>query len=505
MKNQPALKTALILVAGIITGNTFQVSFSILLLICMSLTLLTTILFILKKHGLFFESLLILSILSFGWLRLQQVAYHHPSNHISHFLNLNQKLTIQGILTKDPEEKPNYIECILQTEKVNLHDTTYSINGTVQVSIYIQIPYRLQYGDVVIVSGQLQQPKDQRNPGGFDYRAYLSRKNIYGIIRINDPDQIQHTGLQKGRFFLREIIYPMRRFIIETVNKTTQGQNRFLLYALLIGEQGMISPEIRDSFEKTGVIHVLAVSGFNVGFVRLIFMTIFGLLKLPYPIRVILTVLGLILYALLTEMKAPVSRATIMATVYLIGTLIERRSDPFNVIGVAALTILLLNPQELFDIGFQLSFISVAAILYFYKKLSAFPLILKISQQMKHKPICSYCLSILLVSLSAQIGTIPLTVYYFNQIPLLALITNIFAIPVVGLNVILGFTTVITALISSWIAEIYGTLNEAILSIYTYVISWFGNLPFSHMYVPTPNIFHLLIYFSLILLLIHIK
>ncbi len=505
MKNQPALKTTLILIAGIVTGNIFQVSFSILLLICMSLTLLTIILFILKKHGSFFELFLILSILFLGWFRFQQAAYHHPSNHISHFLNLNQQLTIEGILTKDPEEKPNYTECILQTEKLTLQDTTISINGLVQLSIYDTTLHQMQYGDVIIVNGQLRQPKDQRNPGGFDYRAYLTRKNIYGIIRINNPGQIQHTGLQKGHFLLRKIIYPMRRFIIESINKTTQGQNRFLLYALLIGEQGMISPEIRDSFQKTGVIHILAVSGSNVGFVLLILMTIFGLLKLPYPIRVFLTVLGLILYALLTEMKSPVSRATIMAIIYLVGTLIERRSDPFNVIGVGALTILLLNPQELFDVGFQLSFTSVMAIIYFYKKLIVLPWILKISQHIKQRPICFYCLSIFLVSLSAQIGTIPLTIYYFNQIPLLALITNIFAIPVVGLIVTLGFTTVITSLISSWAATIYGTLNETILSAYTAVISWFGNLPFSHMYVPTPNILHLLIYFSFILLLIHIK
>lgn len=505
MSNQPALKTALILMAGIYSGHIFQVTLPALLISCLSLTLLTGLLYILKRQSLLFELLLILSLVSAGGLRYQQVTRYDPPNHIRHLLDFNRPMTIKGILIKDPEGKSNHTECILRSEKWILPDTAYSIRGDVLIAIYTQIPHPFQYGDEIQVTGQLRLPSDQRNPGGFDYRAYLRRKNIFGIVQIYQAGQMQWSGLQKGNSFLREIIYPIRRLMIETINQTTREPYRSLLQALLVGERGTISPEIRESFAKAGVIHVLAVSGLHVGFILLILITLFGLFRLPYPVRVLLTIGGLIFYAFLTEMRAPVNRATIMATVYLIGTLIERRSNPFNTIGVAALIILFLRPQELFDIGFQLSFTAVISIVYFYTKLSALPVISTINQKLKNKPMGSYCLPLFLVSLSAQLGTIPLTAYYFNRIPFLSLIVNLFAIPIVGLIVALGFTTLMTALINPWVAMIYGTLNETILSIYTAIIGWIGNLPFSHMVVPTPDISHWLVYFSLVLFLIHIQ
>ncbi len=504
MKNLPALKSVLILVAGIYVGHMVQIRIWIILIFCTALTLLTMIFLIQKREGLFLEGLLILSLASLGCMRYQQMIQTDPQNHIRYLPNLDQSLTIQGFLKTDPEQKSNSIEWILNSEKLILPDTTFSITGTLLVSMDTEIPYELQYSDVVQITGECQLPKDQRNPGGFDYRAYLARKKIYRIMRIDRVDQIQNMERKKGHFFLRKIIYPIRRFIIERVDRTTEEPNRSLLKALLVGERGTIPSEVRESFEKAGVIHVLAVSGLHVGFVLFILMIVLRLFRLIYPVRVLLTILGLIVYALITEMRAPITRATIMAITYLIGTLIERESDPFNIIGIAGFIVLLSNPQALFDIGFQLSFTAVISIVYFYKKLRSFPWILKINQHLSHRLIGSYVLTLFLVSLSAQMGTIPLTAYYFNRIPILSLIVNLFAIPLVGLIVALGLTTVIIGLISPWAATIYGTLNETVMSIYTTVIAWIGHLPFSHIFVPTPNLFHLLVYFSFVLLLIYI-
>ncbi len=503
MKNQPALKSVLILIAGIYSGHIVQIPVWTILIFCTISSLLTMILLIQKREDLFLECLLALSLVSLGCMRYRQVTQNGPLNHIRFLQPSNQPLTIQGFLKTDPEEKSNTVEWILNSEALVLSDTTLSIRGTVLVVLYTEIPHLLHYGDVVQITGECQLPNDQRNPGGFDYRKYLIRKNIYRIMRINKADQIQPMGIKKGNFLLREIIYPMRRYIIERVNRTTEEPNRSLLKALLVGERGTISSEVRDSFEKAGVIHVLAVSGLHVGFVLFILMTVLRLFRLVYPVRVLLTIGGLIIYALITEMRSPITRATVMAITYLIGTLIERRTDPFNIIGIAGFIVLLIHPQELFDIGFQLSFTAVISIVYFYKKLSAFPWIFKINQQLSQNPIGSYGLNLFLVSLSAQIGTMPLTAYYFNRIPLLSMIVNLFAIPLVGLIVALGFTTLIIGLISSWAATIYGTLNEVVMSIYTSTIAWIGHLPFSHIFVPTLNLFHLLLYFSFVLLLTH--
>jgi len=503
--NQPALKAVLILSIGIIVGRFLSVPFSAVLSCSAFLTILTFILFFTKRHKSLLQLSLTLSLISIGLLRYQQMTHLFPENHTVHYLNLPQTLTLQGYLTKDPTEKPGRVELIVEAESLTLRDTLLSTCGKLLVSLY-QDPYPpLRYGDEITITGQLQRPRGLRNPGGFDYREYLQRKNIRAIFRIEKNVEIQPTGTQKGNLLLRKIVYPARRFAIKTIDKTTSGQSRSLLRALLMGERGTVSPEVRDSFAKAGIIHVLAVSGLHVGFVLLILTTIFGLLRLPYPARVLLTILGLIFYALLTEAKAPVVRATTMASIYLIGTLIERRTNPFNVIGVAALGILLFKPQDLFDVGFQLSFTAVLSIVYFYQKLNALPFVLRIHQGMANNPVGKYLMPVFLVSLSAQIGTLPLTAFYFNRIPLLSIAVNILAIPLVGLIVALGFVTLLSSLFSLWVAAAYGALNQVLLTALTTATAWIGALPVSHITPPTPHLMHVLVYFFLLLFLVNIQ
>lgn len=505
MKNRPALKATLILATGIIAARYLRVPFPALLAISIILAALSSILFLTKRSNTLLQTFLVLALMSMGFLRYYQHTDLFPQNHITHHLNFPNPITLRGFLIKDPIEKPGRVELILESELLTRQDTVFSTHGKVLISVYQGDPISLHYGEEIVITGLLQSPKGLRNPGGFDYRAYLGRKNIYGILKIERTTQIKSTGRQKGCFFLRKIVYPARRFAIRTINRTTSGENRSILRALIVGEKGVVSPEVRDQFARAGVIHVLAVSGLHVGFVLLILTTIFCLFRIPFPARVILTILGLIFYALLTEAKAPVVRATTMASIYLIGTLVEKRTDPFNVIGVASLGILFFRPKDLFDVGFQLSFAAVLSIVYFYQKLTSLPAVLKLSQNLAKNTVGQYILTILFVSFSAQIGTIPLTAVYFNRVPILSLITNIFAIPLVGIIVALGFTTLISGLISSWLSAVYGALNHELLSVFIRAVTWVGARPFSHITLPTPDISHIIPYFLFLLFLFNLQ
>ncbi len=504
MKNQPALKAALLLSLGILASRFEHVPFHVVWIAVSLMLLCLLLLFYGKKTGPIFQILLLLSVFLLGVLREYQRAHLFPPDHILHFVPSEAPIHIRGFLLKDPVDKNQRTEFLVDVDSICIGNREIKSCGGILVSSYSDLPVSLKYGDEITVFGSLERPAGQRNPGGFDYRAYLERKGIYAVLRIKGSFAIQGTGNKKGNWILRKWIYPARRYILRVINRTTAGQSRALLKALIIGERGEVFPEVRDDFAKAGVIHVLAVSGLHVGFVVMIFLTIFGLFRFPYLVRILLTIAGLIFYVLLTEAKAPVARASIMCGLYLFGTLFERRPDPFNIMGLAGLVLLLINPLDLFDLGFQLSFAAVFSIVFFYQKINALPFIVKIKNNLTKYSIGRYILPAFLVSLSAQLGTLPLIAVYFNRIPLLALVINLIAVPAAGLIVALGFTSIIFSLFSFWIASVYGALNQEIIRLFIGLIHWFGKLPFSYIEIPSPGMILIMLYFSFLLLLLQI-
>jgi len=505
MKNRPALKAVLILMAGIMGERFLNVPFLPLLIITSAFCLLALGGFLLKKGDTFVQLLLMLSLASLGMLRYAQSVRLLPANHVLVHAGNPESVTIRGHLLKDPVERPNRGELIVESSEVTVGSKRIPTRGKILITAYNKLPINLQYGDVITATGFLRRPKGQRNPGGFDYRAYLARHHIHALLRVSESNDITLTGTRKGNLILRHVVYPARRHMLQTIDKTTFGPGRAVLRTLIVGDRQWMTPELRDRFARAGIVHLLAVSGLHVGFVLLILTAIAGLLRLPHSSRVVLILLGLLFYALLTEAKDPVIRASIMAGVYLMGTLLERRTNALNTLSVAALVILLIRPQDLFDVGFQLSFAAVVSIVYGYQKLRAQPWVIKWHQRLPRHAVANHAITLVLVSLCAQIGIIPLAVYYFNRIPLLSVLVNVFAIPIVWLIAALGFTSILFGIVSPWLAAVYGILNHEIIALFIKAVTWIGGLPFSEVSIPTPHLLHILTYFFFILLLIHMR
>lgn len=504
MKNQPALKFALILSFGILIAKYLPMPLPLIYSICVMACLLGFLFMLKRTHSSISQYFLILSLFLLGMIRFNQAGGYLPKNHFIHHIRADQTAAVLGTLIKDPVQKKDRLDLLLEIDTITTSDTSMNVKGRLLSTVDTD-EQNLSYGQRIRLTGTFIYPNGRRNPGGFDYRAYLARKNIHALFKCENAGELKILEHRRGNPLLRCVIYPARRFILQTLEKSSFGQSRAILQALLVGEKTALSPEVRDDFAKAGVIHLLAVSGLHVGFVLLIFMTIFGLFRLPYPIQVVLTILGLLFYTLLTEGKAPVLRATIMASTYLVGTLIERKTNPFNIIGLAGIIILFINPRTLFDVGFQLSFTAVISILFFYRKLTELPMISRALQTYARHPLIKSVLTILLVSLSAQIGTAPFTAIYFNRVPFLSLLVNIVAIPLIGVVISLGFATILASLVNLWVGQIYGTLNHEILSIFVKWIHSIGSAPFSYIYLPTPGLLQVVAYFSLILFLFHLN
>ncbi len=492
MTNQPAFKAALVFACGILLGrfSPLPTPFPPAVFLCLFIVL--AFLMRKKKNSAALQSAAVLMLLLSAFLRYRQVSAFLPAGHIARHLTGRGWVELKSFLVKDPVQKAGRVELLVEALAVrgNPDDSLWTeATGKVLVPFYEPGPCPLRYGDEIMLRGRLERPRPRSNPGGFDYRAYLERRGIHAILKSFDPlKDVQGTGPVRGSPFMRKAVYPVRRSILRTVSRTCDAETGPVLRALLVGDQGSIPDDVREGFSRAGAVHILSVSGSHAGFVLLILTTAFGLFRIPQPFRTFLTLAGLGFYCLLAEANAPVVRATLMASVVLLGRLSEKKTNPFNVIGFSALACLAWAPRDLFDVNFQLSYASVLSIVFFYQKLKSIVWMQRVEKALN--PAAGRLVyEAVLVSTAAQIGTIPLIAFYFNQIPLLSAFANLAAIPLSGLIVALGVTSCLFAPLCFSAAAAYGTLNHALLLVFIRFLVWLGNRPFSNLVVPSPNAF----------------
>ena len=210
---------------------------------------------------------------------------------------------------------------------------------TVEAKLLIRFrePIPLRYGDQIEIQGVLRHSNEQRNPGGFDYRAYLARRGVFGILYPNRGQEIVPTD-RSGLSILRWTENLRRQ--VEIVIDKAYRDNRIhaqVLKGMLLGLRGDLSPDILDAFRNSGSIHILAVSGLHVGLIATVCFFGFSLLRLPRKATDLFTIAAVVLYACLVGFRPSVFRASLMAVIYLISRIIERDRDLFNLLAFAAL------------------------------------------------------------------------------------------------------------------------------------------------------------------------
>jgi competence protein ComEC len=247
---------------------------------------------------------------------------------------------------------------------------------------------------------------------------------------------------------------------------------------MVLGDKKNIPPAVYDSMSKTGTVHILVVSGFNVGIVAFIIMLILKVSRLPRKARYVLAILCVIIYCFATGVQAPVLRATIMAVFLLTGFLIRREPDVRNSFSLAMFFILLTDPRALFSISFQLSFVSVAAIVFLYPKLKAFFRV----DYLKLKVFKALAESFL-ISLSAWLGTLGFIAYYFNFFSPVTVLANLFIVPLATLITLSGFSLVVISLIFPVLAGYFAYANEFFVAMLLAVSSMLVRLPFAYLYL----------------------
>jgi len=488
----PLLLTVIGYILGILLGNFFiEAKYFWFLIIFLSLFILASVFYFILQRSLGNIRLIFffLAFLSLGIVR-HLGARHIPPNEISRYISFptQERSRLTGVVDSIPNKSSGRIDFVLACQRLTTNRREIEVRGKTQVFLYTSESMEINYGERLSVSGRLSYPPVSANPGLFNYRRYLSYRNIHSLFSVYNSGDIERFGQAEMGVF-PSLISKIRRKIDFVIKNTLPQLESSILAGLILGERCDLPRDIQEMFADAGVLHILAVSGLNVGLVLFIFYGFFRGIGIPKRITYLLTILVVIIFAQVVGNPPSAARASIMAICGLVAFLLDRDKHLYNSLALAALIILIWNPFTLFDVGFQLSFMATLGILYLTPHFQTY---FRLS---KPHRLVTYILGSLAVSAGALVGVYPITALYFNKISLIALISNIVVVPQVGLITALGFASSISGLFSLGLAQAVNTVNRLFVIVLFKSIQFFASLPFSVKYVVNPSSIFILCYY----------
>ena len=507
--SRPLLFPLLALIAGILAGEYFPMPF---LLPLFSIPGILAVLFLgfryRWKRVSFALTLMLLFLIGICNMEKQQYALS-DAWHIVHHTDQG-RVTIEGIvLSSEPILPSNYV-MIVQCRRMIKDHSVQQLTGNIRLIVPSSL--RFQYGDLIRFHSRIRKIQSFHNPGSFDNERYLNRQGIYASGFVADASGIiliRHRAaggviskLETFRQHLRDLIYD-----------NAPSPHREILEAMIIGNQKAIPQNIRDNFSKTGTSHILSISGLHVSMVATACFSIILLvlkssefLMLKFNIRIIAAAaacLPVMIYALVAGMGTTVMRSTLMTLAFLTALLIGKLKDFYNILFGAALVILIVAPESLFDISFQLSFSAVFAILYIVPKFDDRTLPIPVMVPALLHSAFRHIYIFLLVSLAATLGTLPLLVYYFNQVSAVTLIANLIAVPLLGvLALIPSMIFILAAPFSSSLAGLLIKIAAFFTGLTVEFINRLASLSWSSFSFIKPNGFEIILFYLFLFLLI---
>jgi competence protein ComEC len=487
---RPALYALACFVSGLVLGDLFDLPFRLLFSLFL-LTLVFSCIFLLKRDHISTGVFLAMALVLAGFSRHEIATRQLPRDHVSFFLNAESPVTVTGKVAAEPDVREDRTFLTLETETLQEGNRTKPIRG--RIILRIKEPtFGFEYADRIRFRGYLNEPTSGRNPGAFDYRRYLGRKDIWGVVNLSRADQVKILEPAPRSFYQSRIVIPLRKWTKAVFDRTLSSDHKALLAGFLLGETREISREVYTMFRDTGTVHLLAVSGSNVWLVVGVILGALSLLRVPRLPAVGLGLVSILIFANLVNNDPPVVRAGVMAAVVLLGSLLYREVDLVNVVAFAGLIILACSPLYLFDVGFQLSFVSVLGILVLYPQLSKM-----VSKYLNrsNKSLWKWVMMPSLVSLSVELALFPILAYHFNIVPTVVVLANVVIVPLAGVSVVLACFTLMSAVMGMSVAGVLSAANWLCLDLTLKLTRFFAGLPVAKLSLAAPSLSFFAVYY----------
>lgn len=404
-----------------------------------------------------------------------------------------EELTLIAIVDSNKEEKEYKDTYKIKTE---YKDTNLILSVNKNKNI------ELEYGDKILIKGEFVEPSESRNYGGFDYKEYLKSIKIHGTIKADSIEILAKNSNSPIFTFANNINLKIK----ENINKLIPEKYCAIFTGLILGDTSKVEEEVNDDFKIANISHVLAISGMHITY---IVMGIELLLKRGIGKRKtrIITIIILVMYMFITGFTPSVVRASIMGIIMLISKLIHRKNDIWTSISLSLLILLIYNPFLILNVGLQLSYLGTIGIVCFNKNVYNFLRKLKIrNKKIRYKINRKFILlmdkikEMLSVTLSAQIVILPILLFNFNILGIYFFISNILVSIIIGPIIIVGFVCILISFVSIEIAKILSIFMSVGIQILI-SISEISHLPFSKIYIPTPKVWQIVIYYICVIVI----
>ncbi len=452
LQRTPFFRLLLALVSGIVLFQYIHIPMNILLLLLISAILILSISLFLKnpdfqfrfRHSFGVGIFIVFLVIGYG------ICFYFEQKN--QFTELNHRAIYEVELITAPVAKERSYS--FRVKLLHRYDSVEAAEVSGKAILYLQkdsVPPELLLGDRILVDAEFKVPDGVQNPNGFDYAAYLKRQGI-GATAYIASGKWKKTG-RNPSFSISRFANECRNYLLEIYRKYNITDDEFaVLAALTLGYTDSLEPDIYKLYSHTGAVHILSVSGLHVGIVYFAILFLLGFLNKTRKQKILQAVISILFiwaYAIITGLSPAVLRAAMMMSFVAVGTCLNRKSQIYNTVLASAFFLLIFNPNLLFNIGFQLSYSAVLSIVAFQKNISKL-------YTPKYKFV-KWFWSLTAVSLAAQLGTAPISIYYFNQFPNYFLLTNYVAIP-----------------LSTWI--IYGAILLFFVSFIPLIAGWVGFL-----------------------------
>ena len=430
---------------------------------------------------------LLASFNSFNWYRRRHLAgmflmalffgcgslqLHFFQRKLGSYITSDQTRSVcRVVLTEPLSEKSNSYKATGRLIEIKKSDSSFQTNE--RILIYFKkdsICKKLDYGDQLIFSKSFQSIRNSGNPGAFNYQEYCARQGIFQQVFLNSNDFILLKEKDKNTFI--QFLINIRKAVIGIIQEyIPAAKEAGLAEALLIGYKDDLDKELVSAYSGAGVIHIIAISGLHMGIIYGLLNGIFLLWNKKRKskwVKPIVIISGLWLFSLIAGSSASVLRSALMFTFIVIGDSLSRKVSIYNTLSASAFILLWYNPYWLWDVGFQLSYCAVLSIVIFYKHVYALLFF--------NNKIADAIWKLNAITISAQVLTLPLTIYYFHQFPTYFLLANLVAIPISSI-ILIGEILLCALAAIPTVAEWLGWLLGKLIFIMNSFIEWIDQLP----------------------------
>ena len=421
--------------------------------------------------------LIVTAVFGYGYI-------YYIENTYKKIYMLSGKVEIEGIVVSEP-----IINEYNKTYELKVHKINNKKISPKKFSFIVDKKQKdLEYGACIYCTGEYIKPNSRRNFKGFSYENYLKIKKNYGTIRAIEKSK---TKYKNKISIVRRLSYRLKMKIINSTGTIFTKEEEGVVLGIILGNTENITDETKDAFSGSSLSHLLAVSGAHISYIVLGLTTFFRKLRITKKINYILTAILLIFYLFVIGFTASATRAVIMTIFLLLQIVFCRKQDLATTISFSLCIILLENPYKILDVGLLLSYLGTLGITIIFNKIKS-----------KDKKLIDKLKDMCILTISAQVLILPVMAICFNTISFTFIISNLIASIIIGPIIIFGFILILISFFNMYISKIFAKPYIVLLKVLINVANYSSKIPISRIYVKTPYMISIILYYLFIAILI---